>query len=153
AVRGAWPEDLAQSRPAGARGAPWPGCCFPASQEAAMLSWRTILCPVDFSEASRAAMHLAVDLARRLGGSVTLVHVYPLPVHPVHHLDIVAGPETVRAIDERVRRDLGRWCDEAAERAPGVQVVRVAVMGTPAEEILRQARQPGVDVIVMGTHG
>jgi nucleotide-binding universal stress UspA family protein len=38
-----------------------------------------ILCPVDFSEPSREAMHVAAELARKLDSSLTLLHVVSLP--------------------------------------------------------------------------
>src|SRR5919206_3229706 len=38
------------------------------------LQWRKVLCPVDFSEESRAALRVAADLARRFGAELTLMH-------------------------------------------------------------------------------
>ena len=43
------------------------------------LEWKKILCPVDFSDASRAALQVASELARRFDGEVTVFHAYPLP--------------------------------------------------------------------------
>ena len=38
-----------------------------------------ILCPVDFSEASKEALHFAADLARQYAAELTLLHVYHVP--------------------------------------------------------------------------
>jgi nucleotide-binding universal stress UspA family protein len=52
-------------------------------------------------------------------------------------------------------RDEGRlkiWTEEAERLAPGA-VTSIELMGSPAEEIVRCAREFGCDLLVMGTHG
>ena len=41
--------------------------------------WKRILCPIDFSDASRAALETAAELSRRYGAKVALFHAYPVP--------------------------------------------------------------------------
>ncbi len=42
-----------------------------------------ILCPVDFSEHSQAALEHAAEVARRFGADLTLVHVVEPVLYPV----------------------------------------------------------------------
>src|SRR3990170_263159 len=39
------------------------------------MRWRSILCPVDFSECSREALRYAADIAHRTGGRLSIVYV------------------------------------------------------------------------------
>jgi nucleotide-binding universal stress UspA family protein len=43
----------------------------------AVLSLKTILAPVDFSDFSNNALNIAADLSSRLGAELLLVHVVP----------------------------------------------------------------------------
>ena len=45
----------------------------------ARAEWKRILCPIDFSDASRAALETAADLAKRQGATLWLFHAYPVP--------------------------------------------------------------------------
>jgi nucleotide-binding universal stress UspA family protein len=104
-----------------------------------------VLCPVDFSECSRTALHEAVMLASLYGGSVTAPFVYPL---------LPAGPYLpVPALDDQFRSRLAAQLNDfvAPARSTGVPLHATLLTGSPALEILALAT--GFDVIVMGTHG
>ena len=45
-----------------------------------MLKLSTILVAVDFTETSDRALTYAVELANRLGASITILHAYQIPV-------------------------------------------------------------------------
>ncbi len=108
-----------------------------------------ILCPVDFSEASREAMEIAADMARKLESSLTLLHVIQLPsialpdgAYYIPSTDV--GPE----IDET----LAEWRKDVIVR--GVHVVHTQrAIGIPHDEILKFAEEGGYGLIVLGTHG
>jgi universal stress protein A len=111
-----------------------------------MLTVRTILCPVDFSDHSRHALRWADALAsRHQSRLVVLTAVDPLLAEAAKvrlGLDL-AATEVEPALREFVRTT---WRDEA--RHDAVFHVRV---GDPADVILEAA--DGADLIVMGTHG
>jgi nucleotide-binding universal stress UspA family protein len=44
-----------------------------------MLTVRRILVPTDFSPASHAALDMAVELGRRFGAEITLMHAHQVP--------------------------------------------------------------------------
>jgi nucleotide-binding universal stress UspA family protein len=114
--------------------------------------WKRVLCPIDFSDASRAALETAVDLARRQGGSVTLLHAYPVPGYTVPDGSFVASAKMMEELADQAKRHLDEWRGIAASLGmTGVEVV--TAVGEPAHEILQYAREHGTDLIVVGTHG
>jgi nucleotide-binding universal stress UspA family protein len=113
-----------------------------------MIAIRLILCPIDFSEASRHAIDHAVVIARWYRSSITALHVYSPMFMPVPGLprpeDRVPEGELKRVHDETAA------CFEGAA-ADGINVNVLVKVGHPAHDILEVA--PGADLIVMGTHG
>jgi len=117
-----------------------------------MLEWRKILCPVDFSEPSRQAMHVAAQLARERGAELMLLHVYQAPGVSFPEATFMAGDEILRQLLEMVLKSLAEWKSQA-ERIGASHVSTHTAMGTPYAEILRFAEKQEVDLLVMGTHG
>jgi len=113
------------------------------------MGWKRIGCAVDFSETSRAAMEEAAGLARGTGAELLLLHVYEVPDAPV---DMPPAPATVEANRAELSRKLEGWRAEAARLAGGPVEAQV-VPGPAAAEIVRVARERGVDLLVTGTHG
>ena len=108
---------------------------------------RSILCPVDFSAASRAALQHAHALAARFDASVAILHVEdPLLAQAAR----AAGVRVPRA-EEALRRFGGRT-GAAAGKSPRDPALIVS-SGDPAEEILKSAAAVRADLIVMATHG
>jgi nucleotide-binding universal stress UspA family protein len=111
---------------------------------------KEILVPTDFSHGSRLAADYALELARRLGASVHLLHVVEDPN--------VAGLFTEAYIDMALIRK-ERRCD-ARHRMNGLlgqlhatRVTDEIAAGTVAETISQIAADRGSDLIIMGTHG
>jgi nucleotide-binding universal stress UspA family protein len=102
------------------------------------LRWSKVLCPVDFSDESRAALRAAADLSRRMGAELTLFHADSAE----SRLQAAAAPAG-QLID---------WRREA-ERLGVVRVNTATGPGQPAVAIVDAAVQGGFDLIVMGTHG
>ena len=93
------------------------------------IEWKKIVCAVDFSDQSKAALRAAIDLAGRVGAELVLLHV-----------GAAAGAE------------LGDL--EKAARAAGItRVSSVVEAGDPSARIVDFAEKGGFDLIVMGTHG
>ena len=113
----------------------------------------TILVPLDFSEASHAALRYACRLADRLQASLHLLHVVEPPVVPSGYMEVyVPSPELLARFEEEGRRLLhdALTPDEQAK----YHAVLVQRTGQPANEILAYVEgQRGVDLIVMATHG
>jgi len=112
---------------------------------------KRILCPVDFSETSDYALEYALDLARRLGASLSLLHVCQLPAHPLDAGDMFPLEEFE---SEYVTR-FGKQLDELVEKysGQGVELSGNIATGIPYDEIDQCANDLQADLIVMGTHG
>ena len=92
-----------------------------------------ILLPTDFSAAAEAAALVATTMARETGARLHLVHVVPPATDPS------LGSEQLT----RLGRQLGK----------GLPVELALLSGRAAREITAYARDKGVDLIVISTHG
>jgi nucleotide-binding universal stress UspA family protein len=111
-----------------------------------------ILLPVDFSERSVAAARYARSLARHFQSELTLLHTLTPLLHEFGALEF-AG--TMLADMYRTRTgQAGKELDTfMAEELAGLNVRRVLLHGDPAEKIVQFARDEGVGLIAMPTHG
>jgi nucleotide-binding universal stress UspA family protein len=120
-----------------------------------MITLKRILCPIDFSESSRQALHYASVLSSWYEVPLTVVHVcVDLPVFEMassfgHTASTAVVLEETQLADRRAA--LHRFVTaEAGDHAVDV-VVRE---GTDARaEIIAEAIACGASLIVMGTHG
>jgi universal stress protein A len=103
--------------------------------------WRRLCCPIDFSDASRAALQHASYLASVLNAELTLVHVQA-PSAP--------GDPAARA--EELDVSLGGWAREA-EWKINREVASFVLAGDPVDEIVKLARDGGFDALVLGSRG
>ncbi len=116
------------------------------------VSIRRILCPVDFSEFSRAAVAQATVLARASGAEITALFVFPFVPPPV--LDAAGVPtpaEPDMGVLSAVAADLSEFLRPI--RKAGLRVRLRLKTGDPARQILDHARLAQADLVVMGTHG
>lgn len=112
-----------------------------------MAVFKHILVATDFSEASRSALDLALEMARESGASLTVTHTCETPAFgdlavPADLLTPVV--ENARARGEELVRALRGECPSAKV------LIRV---GVPWEQTLAVAEEVRADLIVLGTHG
>ena len=116
-----------------------------------MGGWRRIVHPTDFSAAGEPAFAQAIEIARREGAELIVVHVLE-PIAPFAGGDYRARHRELRiALDATARRSLDPLLARA-EHAK-VPVSGVVMEGWPPEEIVKVARKRRADLIVIGTHG
>lgn len=116
------------------------------------IGWRKICCPVDFSEPSRAALQVAVDLARSFGAELTLFHAYQLPGYTLPEGSVVVSPRMLEELADRAEAHLAEWMGLARSMG-GADVKTAKAVGEPALEIVEFAHAGGFDLLVVGTHG
>jgi nucleotide-binding universal stress UspA family protein len=115
-----------------------------------MKPFKKLLVPVDFSQASDAALDLAISVAKTSGASLTLLHVYGIPAYAFPE-GFALAPEVLTRIAAGAQEGVERL--KALHRDAGVPITALSSAGVPAEDILARARDQGFDLIVMGTHG
>ncbi len=117
-----------------------------------MLKIHQILIPTDFSPSAEAAVGQGVDLARRCGAEVHLLHVVGVEGSaPVKAW--LSGVMEEREAAEALRKEIAERAEKTAKRVEGVTLRQVQVEGDDtAREVLRYAESKDVDLIVMSTH-
>jgi nucleotide-binding universal stress UspA family protein len=114
-------------------------------------SIKRILVPVDFSAASRAALWRANELATALGASLELLHVIDMPgalaLPSEGHVPL--PPEYRKDVERLAEQHLKDWL--ATSLVPNAR--HELREGRPFVEITNYAREHGIDLIVVGTHG
>jgi nucleotide-binding universal stress UspA family protein len=119
----------------------------------APVEFRRIVCPIDFSEGSIAALEYAINLAEEADGQLTLLHVTELPSALTQ--EPYAIEDELRRIHESAVKDAGhRLTNLIPENARAYCAIDTAVVeGRAYREILRRAGEKKADLIVMGVHG
>ena len=115
-----------------------------------------VLCAVDFSEWSTAAVALASELAGAAGAALDLLHVIEWPWDEPPPPDFADIPgEQASALQEfrrYVTRSAAARLESVAGRTPNGAAVHVA-HGKAYAEILRAAASQAADLVVLGVHG
>jgi nucleotide-binding universal stress UspA family protein len=114
---------------------------------------RKILFCTDFSENSEAPRALAADYAKTFNASLAIAHVVQAWAgFPTYEFRVpVDLHELTLQIQESVSADLEEM---AKQCTPGVpEVTTYCKIGSPAQEIVKLAKELNVDLIIMGTHG
>jgi nucleotide-binding universal stress UspA family protein len=114
--------------------------------------WKRILCPIDFSDASRAALEAVAELSKRYGARVALFHAYPVPGYTFPDGSFVASSKMLEELAEQANRHMQEW-KELAGKLGIAQVETATAIGEPAHEILAFAKAQQADLVVIGTHG
>jgi nucleotide-binding universal stress UspA family protein len=118
---------------------------------------RRILCPVDFSDDSAAALERAAVLARRYEAALTVLHVVP-PAGADQDLPGAAawGRRAAVLTESGVAARVGLEVQRFVEARVGRDVATTTLIAEArdvAREIARRADHLGADLVVMGTRG
>jgi nucleotide-binding universal stress UspA family protein len=123
-----------------------------------------ILVPLDGSEHSTKALSFAIEIARKFGGKLTLVHVYSVVVTTgmmyeptsagVMRIPVLSDAEVSRLV-QYARETGNRILAEGEQRvsAEKVEVDSILTEGRVVEEISRVAKEGRFDLIVIGARG
>lgn len=113
--------------------------------------FKHILFPVDFSDASAAALPAAVEMARHSGAKITLLHVFHIPAVYYSSIDPVGQlMDDLPLLLEQASDKLDTLAQTVTEP---VSLEKVVVQGDPGPVIVSWAAENDVDLIMMGTHG
>jgi nucleotide-binding universal stress UspA family protein len=122
---------------------------------------KNILYASDLSKNSAFAYRYALSCAEKFDARIFVLHIIE-DIGPWARSMLEAYlPEghkekVVKETTERIKKRLQTFCESHAQEFPGCRMRVSSVMvyeGHPADEILRQAKKIGADMIVMGSHG
>ena len=113
----------------------------------AMPAFKHVLVATDFGKPAERAEDLGIVFAQRFGAKLTLLHVFSVP----NSAYSTGSFSQVDDLERQARKALDAKTAKLKERLP--QLASILRTGAPWEEILAEAKETGVDLIVMGTHG
>jgi universal stress protein A len=119
-----------------------------------MLPFRKILCPTDFSEASREAMKVAREFASHFNSELCLVHIVsPVPIVPFP--EGIPPTFDVRSYQQELEVSSRKALEEVVRQLESNQVRSRLIMlqGDPARQIMDLADEEKPDLLVLATHG
>jgi universal stress protein A len=111
-----------------------------------MFKISTILCPVDFSDASRKALRYAHEFAVNMRASTVLLNVIDIPIESLVN-NMQLDEELEKSALQELEALKNEWLSE------GLNVESLVEIGIPADVILEQAAKRDVNLIIMGSHG
>ena len=113
-----------------------------------MSLFEKILVPLDGSEQSIWALGKAVQIAKCVGGEITLINVYSLSSFAI-------TPNQLYKYIKAMRKYGGDILEDGRKKAQteGVRAKTLLVNGHPVEEILKAAREGNFSLIVIGARG
>jgi nucleotide-binding universal stress UspA family protein len=124
----------------------------PQARATSKLPFRRILCPVDFSDPSLAALEFALSLAQEGDADLIILHVFEWPADgeplvtrsfSVPEYLLIRERDAKTKLDDIIPESVRAWCRP---------VTRVA-HGKAYHEIIGVAAEESADLIVMGVHG
>lgn len=116
---------------------------------------RHILCATDCAEGSRAALRRAVNLARRFGARLTVLHVSPAQPHehgPAWARRVVLTADEVETARRDAAKALERFLEAFAAMDFPIDTKTIAGSDSPWREIAQTAADLPADLVVMGSH-
>lgn len=113
-----------------------------------MSLFEKILVPFDGSEYSIWALGKAVRIAKKVGGEITLIHVYSIKRTAITPLQVYKYAQAMRKHGEGILED-----GKKKAEAEGVQVQTLLVDGHTVEEILKAVKEGNFGLVVIGARG
>jgi nucleotide-binding universal stress UspA family protein len=121
-----------------------------------MLKPTKILVPTDFSEYSDRALAQGLDIAQQYEAKLFLLHVVQGDVYR----DILEFTFLEEAVRHSIRNGAEAWAQESLQKQLGyfpqakdVEVVTNVRWGVPYDEILKEGKEQGIDLIIIASLG
>lgn len=120
-----------------------------------MVAYKNILYCTDFSESAKAALPFAIDITKKYGATLHIIHVYQDPEHLAEYeISSQMKMDWIRlaqSLGTETEKKLSVLC---AEIFQGVKPCQYKMLrGKPHLEIIRYAKENAIDLIVLASHG
>ena len=120
-----------------------------------MVTYKSILFCTDFSASAQAALPYAIDLAKKYGATLHVLHVYQEAGHIAEfELSSDTKSDYIRVAHlagTEMEKRLEALCEEIVKELGSCQ--HKMVRGKAHIEIIRYAKETNIDLIVMASHG
>ncbi|HME44519.1 MAG TPA: universal stress protein [Syntrophorhabdales bacterium] len=120
-----------------------------------MVTYKNILFCTDFSKSAQAALPYAIDLAKKYGAALHLLHVYQDAGHIAEfELSSDTKSDYIRVahlMGTEMEKRLETLCEEIVKELGSCE--HKMVRGKAHIEIIRYTKEKNVDLIVMASHG
>jgi nucleotide-binding universal stress UspA family protein len=120
-----------------------------------MTTFNNIVLATDFSASSINAYNYARHLAQHFGATLTIAHVYDMPISP-ETLDYLAvmpsRSDLERAVQERMSNFLGSH-DGKVTTHIRIKTKALLGMGVPEDTLVEHSENPLCDLLILGTKG
>ena len=113
--------------------------------------FKSILCPVDFSDTSTSAAYNAINFASEIKAEITFIHV--IDIQALQNIGDLSGG-SLNDLDFLIEEEkpiLNKLKEECEKK--GVKVKTILTHGEPHNVILGAIKEGGHDIVIMGTHG
>jgi nucleotide-binding universal stress UspA family protein len=121
------------------------------------MAMKTLLVPVDLSDAAQPVLQKAAELAPQLSARIVLLHIVePVATYvPVGAtMDVIAAAPPPAEITESLSAPDSRLKALAEQlETAGINVEAVTLIGLAVDDILEQAAKYRADFIMLGSHG
>lgn len=118
----------------------------------AAITLQKILVPIDFSEYSKKALHYAIPFARQFNAKIILLYVVEPTIYPADFsFGQIGMPNVENELRVKGEQELNELITgEVKGAVPAEALVKV---GLPFVEVVSYAKDEGVDLIIVATHG
>jgi nucleotide-binding universal stress UspA family protein len=121
-----------------------------------MLSFKKILCPIDFSDPSNKALSVACELATHYEAQLLVLHVLQ-SIQPIYGETVLPELMAFNVEDyEKTEKEnlLRSLCELIKAKVPSsTTAMPIVEVGSTADTIVDTAKRENVDLIVVATHG
>ena len=123
----------------------------PRAQATSELPVKRVLCPIDFSGPSKAALDVALSIAQEGDAEITILHVSDVPTDEPLTTRPITTPEFYAEYDAAARERLNALVSDGI--ATWCRPTTAIRHGKAYREILSAADESRADLIVIGVHG
>jgi nucleotide-binding universal stress UspA family protein len=114
-----------------------------------MNTFKHILVPTDFGPASARALELATALAQAFDGTITLLHVWEIPIYP--YMDFMLNSDAITRVEDAAVKHLADALEALRKVLPNAQ--SKLKTGPTWQSVIDVIRELKPDLVVMGTRG
>ena len=120
-----------------------------------MTTFNNIVLATDFSDSSVNAYNYARHLVQHFGATLTIAHVYDMPISPdtLDYLAVMPSPTDLeQAVQERMSNFLESH-DGKVTTHLRIKTKALLGMGVPQDTLVEHSKNPLADLLILGTKG